>query len=396
MNKLSYFTFIFVFGFFINLSLQNDSEAIVCVTNADGAIQLTAGGVNGTAFKDAGETQPAPFQFPDNIIDEEFNSNLADHCNTEPLFYKMKVYRVVMCKQDPYVANGLGNPRFESCVDLLNAPAGKIVEIVKGVDGNDLLNGSELVIPTGEYPYFAIILSNHLHVKHKQNYVNNDGTTGAKMWGNGDNSDAQRKTCYSTAVVTTISGNWAGDATYQNAHLDLEGNAVTIVDSGQDGNARLKCVNDDSETGYAYATEIIDHFGDNLDTDDHTAEVDNWINYANHENDYQGVTTDISMAGVKMAANILQNDNASLATTFVNAQRIAMYLNYNVNPPKITENTVGIKLNIGTTMGISLDSSQAVVSGVVRTWMSKVGVDPFTVVVQVQNQDPRGVRGAFR
>jgi hypothetical protein len=395
MNKLSYFTFIFVFGFFINLSLQNDSEAIVCVTNADGAIQLTAGGVAGTAFKDAGETQPAPFQFPDNIIDEEFNSNLADHCNTEPNFYKMKVYRVVMCKRDPYVEDGLGDPRFESCVDLLNAPAGKIVEIVKGVDGNDLLNGSELVIPTGEYPYFAIILSNHLHVKHKQNYVNNDGTTGAKMWGNGDNSDAQRKTCYTTAVVTTISGSWAGDSTYQNAHLDLDGNAVTIVDSGQDGNARLKCVNDDSETGYAYATEIIDHFGDN-EGDDHTAEVDNWINYANHENDYQGAEIDISMAGVEMAANMLQNDNASLATTFVNAQRIAMYLNYTVNPPKISENTVGIKLNIGTTAGISLDSSQAVVSSVVRTWMSKVGVDPFTVVVQVQNQDPRGVRGAFR
>ena len=99
---------------------------------------------------------------------------------------------------------------------------------------NRYSNFRSLAHSINQYPYFAIILSNHLHVKHKQNYVNNDGTTGAKMWGNGDNSDAQRKTCYSTAVVTTISGNWAGDATYQNAHLDLEGNAVTIVDSGQD------------------------------------------------------------------------------------------------------------------------------------------------------------------
>ena len=393
MNKILNLIFIFVFCFFINLSLQNDSEAIVCVTNADGAIQLTAAGVAGTQEKSDGE--PAPFQYPNGIVDDEFNSNFADHCNAEPLFYKMKVYKVALCKQDPYVASGLGSPRFESCIDLLNNPDGKIVTIVKGQDENDLLDGAELVIPIGEYPYFAMVLSNHLHVKHKQDYVNNDGTTGAKMWGNGDSTDAQRKTCYTTAVVTTITGDWAGDATYQNAHLDLDGNAVTIVDSGQDGNARLKCVNDTSETDYDFATEIIDSFGNEVG-DDHTAAIDNWINYQSKADLYQGVTTDISTAGTFMAANLLQNDNASLATSFVNAQRIAMYLNYTTNPPKITENTSGIKLNIGTTMGISLDSAQVVVGEVVRTWMAKVGVDPFTVIVQIQNRDRRGVRGRWR
>ena len=393
MNKILNLIFIFVFGFFINLSLQNDSEAIVCVTNADGAIQLTAAGVAGTQEKSDGEL--APFQYPNGIVDDEFNSNFADQCNAEPLFYKMKVYKVALCKEDPYVASGLGSPRFESCIYLLNNPDGKIVTIVKGQDENDLLDGAELVIPIGEYPYFAMVLSNHLHVKHKQDYVNNDGTTGAKMWGNGDSTDAQRKTCYTTAVVTTITGDWAGDATYQNAHLDLDGNAVTIVDSGQDGNSRLKCVNDNSETDYDFATEIIDSFGNEVG-DDHTADIDNWINYQSKADLYQGVTTDISTAGTFMAANLLQNDNASLATSFVNAQRIAMYLNYTTNPPKISENTVGIKLNIGTTMGISLDSAQVVVGAVVRTWMAKVGVDPFTVVVQVQNRDRRGARGRWR
>ena len=75
-----------------------------------------------------------------------------------------------------------------------------------------------------------------------------------------------------------------------------------------------------------------------------------------------------------------------------------MYLKYTQNIPKITENTVGLKLNIGTTMGISIDSAQNINSGtaVVQSWMVKVGVDPFTAVIQVQDQDPRGVRGAFR
>ena len=104
----------------------------------------------------------------------------------------------------------------------------------------------------------------------------------------------------------------------------------------------------------------------------------------------------LMISSLVIAFCLPQNDNASLATSFVNAQRIAMYLNYTTNPPKITESTSGIKLNIGTTMGISLDSAQVVVGEVVRTWMAKVGVDPFTVVVQVQNRDPRGVRGRWR
>ena len=49
-------------------------------------------------------------------------------------------------------------------------------------------------------------------------------------------------------------------------------------------------------------------------------------------------------------------------------------------------------------MGISIDSAQNINGGtsVVQSWMVKVGVDPFTAVIQVQDQDPRGARGAFR
>ena len=417
MNKLSYFTFIFVFGFFINLSLQNDSEAYVCATNADGDIILSDAGVAGTAFKDEvafGTTnQPAPFNYTTGVVDDDgFNSNLSDQCSAEPLFYKMKVYTIAMCTSDPYGGDRGGtstsiNPNFEDCINILNAPDGKIVEIEKGVDGNDLLDGSELIIPTGEYPYLAIVLSNHLHVKHVQGYVN-DEDGAVNMYGTGSLDGSGNivtakvgKYCYSTAIVSSYSGLWAGDSTYQNAHLDLEGNAVTIVDtsSGTSG-SRMICVSDKATAlaAAAYATEIIDHFGD-LETDDHTAIPDNFIPYADVSEYYKGAgVTDVSLAGTSMAANMLNADGITTAQSFVNAQRIGMYLKFTQNIPKITEDTVGLKLNIGTTMGISIDSGQDINDGtaVVQSWMVKVGVDPFTAVIQVQDRDPRGVRGAFR
>ena len=364
MKKIYSFIFIFVFGFFINLLLQNDSEAIVCVTNADGAIQLTANGVAGTQEKNDGEL--APFQYPNGIIDDEFNSNFADQCNAEPLFYKMKVYKVALCTQDPYVASGLGNPRFESCIDVLNNPSGKIVTIEKGVDGNDLLDGAELVIPTGEYPYFLIILSNHLHVKHKQDYVNNDGTTGAKMWGNGDSTDAQRKTCYTTAVVTTITGEWAGDATFQNAHLDLDGNAVTVVDSGQDGNARLKCVNDNSETDYDYATEIIETFGEANGNWNSNDVVARWPYAAS------------SVGGGNKAAILLQSDLETVATNMENGV-VLLYAVSLTNPLIITENTTQFNIGFGLSGSVSVDFTTLDGSDEFLL-ISKHGADPVDIL----------------
>ena len=226
-------------------------------------------------------------------------------------------------------------------------------------------------------------MNNHLHVKHIQSFKTELGAA-ADMWGNGDSQEGVRNICYTVAVVTTNTGDHANDNAYETAHN------VDVVASGSSSDSQLKCTAsmDDAVANAAFATEIIDHFGEDGD-----AVPDNWIDYNNMSDHSAG---EIDTSGVSMAANMLQDDGASLATTFINATRIGAYFRY-TNPVVISELTTGFKINIGTSHGISLDSSQVVASGVedvVQTWMAKVGVDPFTV--KIQTREKRRRRGAWR
>jgi hypothetical protein len=402
MKKLPYFTFIFVLSFVINILSHSNSEAMPCITNVDGAIELSDTAIAGGQVKI--DDDLAPFKYVNNQVDEE-NFNTTDACSAEPDFYKMTIYKVGLCKQDPYVLNEeetvSGNPRLESCVLIVNNDDGKEVVIEKGKSTNSLLEGEEIIIPTGEYPYFVMILSNHLHVKHIQEY-NDDDKAAVTMYGlgslDGSGNVVSAKTgehCYTKAVVTTYSGMFFDTSTpfsntFENDH------SVDVVSSGNGTTfARMHCTSDlaTAQANVAYATEIIDHFGEHGDI-----EVASHIPWEDKENIMGGVETDVSLIGVEMASNLLQDNNATLATTFSNAKRIAMFIHYTELAPRISENTVSLKLNISTSDGISIDSNQDIngSTNVVQTWMAKVGVDPFTVVVQVQNQDPRGARGAFR
>ena len=225
------------------------------------------------------------------------------------------------------------------------------------------------------YIFLAAVVDNHLHVQHIQEFVQENGDP-AKMWGNGDTTAANRRYCYTVGVVTTITGDHATDTVYESAH-----GGVDVVLSGTGANARMKCTDNKAiaEGNDAFATEIIDHFGEDGD-----ASPDNWIDYQNMT-DHSAGEIDTS---VEMAANMLEADNETIATTFNTAKRIGVYIKY-PNSVKISENTIGFKLNFATTR-ISLDSAQVVVGGVVKTWMAKVGVDPFTIVVQTKAKRRRG------
>ena len=90
-----------------------------------------------------------------------------------------------------------------------------------------------------------------------------------------------------------------------------------------------------------------------------------------------------------MAANMLQDDNLTIATTKFNAKRIGAIFKYST-PVNINERTVGLKLNFKTSSAVSIDFNQdnnsaKDICGV------KMGADPFTV--QVQTKQKRGRRG---
>ena len=389
LKKIYFFVIFLIGGFLINLTFQSNSHAFLCETDANGAILLSSAAVNGTQVVGSTKT---PFKFINDKIGG-LGSNFTDQCNAEPDEYKITFHKIGLCSEDPYFAsvngNAGGNPNFSSCFDILNSPSGKTIIIKPDEENNDLLAGTSLTLPIGNYNYFYAIVNNHLHVKHIQAFKTELGAA-ADMWGNGDTQVGVRNICYTVAVVTTMTGDHdddtegSDDKAYQTAHN------VDVVDSGSSSNSQLKCTTsmNDAVANVAFATEIIDHFGKDGD-----ASPDNWIDYHNKTDHSAG---EIDTSGVSMAANMLQDDGSSLATTFINATRIGVYYRY-ANPIAISEFTTGLKINIGTSHGISLDSSQVVASGVedvVQTWMAKVGVDPFTV--KIQTREKRRRRGAWR
>ena len=387
MRILKNIFFLFIFGFFVNLTFQADSNAFLCETDSEGAILLSSEAVS--ASQRVG-SQKTPFKFI-NGKKGDLGSNFTDQCNAEPDEYKLIFYKVGLCKEDPYLTSvggdPGGNPDFSSCFDILNTSSGKTLTIKADEENNDLLGGQSLTLPIGSYNYFYAIVNNHLQVKHIQSFKTEAGAA-ADMWGNGDSQEGVRNICYTVAVVTTMTDDHSNDSEYETAHN------VDVVTSGSgSSNSQLVCTASmsDAIANVAFATEIIDHFGEDGD-----ASPVSWIDYENMTDHSAG---EIDTSGVSMATNMLQDDGASLATTFINATRIGMYYRY-TNPIVISELTSGFKINIGTSHGISLDSEQVIAGGiedVVQTWMAKVGVDPFTVKIQTRERKRRSrVRGAWR
>ena len=90
-----------------------------------------------------------------------------------------------------------------------------------------------------------------------------------------------------------------------------------------------------------------------------------------------------------MAANLLQDDNLTIATTVFNATRIGAYFKYS-SPININERTIGLKLKFKTSSAVSIDFGQQD-NTAKDIWATKMGADPFTV--QIQTKERRGRRG---
>ena len=74
----------------------------------------------------------------------------------------------------------------------------KEVILEPGVDTN-LLDGEDIVLPVGSYKYFTVVVHNHLNLKHKQQYLLENGNA-ANIFGNASGNGAW---CWSRAAVTT-------------------------------------------------------------------------------------------------------------------------------------------------------------------------------------------------
>ena len=337
-NKFLTIFFFFAISFtsLMLTSVSSEAAATGCLKNSDGsAIMVTAG--DATPFALAGTTT--------------YNQ---DACSQEPDEYKIKFFKVALCSAEPYTTGGGTAPDFTSCTDLSNTE--KEVTLEPGVD-KDLID-EELVLPLGSYRYLVVIIDNHLKIKHQQKYVlASDGTTAASIFGNSSGSGAF---CWTVAAgITTYTGE-----TYDSDYATAQG--VTPVASGNGTtNARLKCGS--SVSGKGFATEIIDHFGDD----------DTFVGYS----DYGSITveTDTGIAGIEIAGNMLQADN-TIATNEDHSRRIAQIYRY-TTPIIIAENTSSFKLKVTTYASVSIDMATDE-NDSHKIYGAKVGGDPFIIQVE--------------
>jgi hypothetical protein len=381
--------FIFTAALFSGATVSMAIEG-ECIKDAAGKITISAAAKAGTQKRDPAETAgdsdayPAPYKYSDGFEeteDVEAGGAFTNHCSNEPDFYKVKFFKVALCPEDPYSpGNGTTGqaPDFSSCAEIFSNTNGKDVVIEPGVEVN-LLEG-DLIIPIGSYKHLAVVVSNHLKIKHTQQYVYEDAST-AVIYGNGDlGTNSNTDTCYTIDFVTTFSG---GKDDHSDAAFRYSGyntaHGVTVVSSDSTVNeARMKCVESSAvKTGYDYATEIIDHFGNNATL----------ISDLGYEDMSDGVP---DITGLEMAGTMLQDDNLSVATSANNAKRIGAFFRY-AKPVIISEETIGFKLNFATTLGVSVDGCQADDG---KIWMCKVGADPFTI--QIQTKTKRARAGAWR
>ena len=371
----------FVFSSTISFALNGE-----CVEDSSGNIVISANGRAATQDRvETGGTRQSPFTYSDNYAETDqvlSGGTFTNNCNNQPDFYKVKFYKAALCTADPYVTKA--SPDYSSCTDIFSNASGKDVIIQPGTD-TDLID-QPLVLPVGSYPYLAVVVDNHLKIKHTQKYVYENSSDRVPMHGFDEPGNATNKdTCYTLDKVTTYTNLLADGATdnYPTSYASAQG-GVTILQSGNrdKDTSLLKCVSDASRTGYDYATEIIDQFGE--DKTYTVAAGDASIDYEE--------MSDTGLSGLEMAATMMKTDNVSIATAVNDARRIGAFFKY-ANPVIISEDTVGFKLNFATTLAVSLDASQnedSADGGDGKIWMSKVGADPFTIQVQTKTKRARG------
>ena len=383
--KKIFFVFTFLtISFSINLFFQTESKAVGCEKNA-GRIDITEVGRDqtgaGQSYTDGG-TVLAPFRYADGYTDSEFSTRFSTNCQEEPDEYKLTFYDFYICTLDPYKDDA--SPDLSSCVSIFSNTAGKSVTIKPDEDVK-LIDGA-IQIVAGIYPYAVVIVNNKIDVKHKQEYVvilTNGNEAVPDLLGTGDAvSVTGQMWCYSQAIITAYNEDTAilrttgsDRATFAAAHFT---DTTLRVDSSAPGTntARLDCGSSEPASGdYDFATEIINELGDSP----------NQYNYPASGYETEGT----AIAGVSMAANMLQDDNLTIATTKFNAKRIGAIFKYST-PVNINERTVGLKLNFKTSSAVSIDFNQDNNSAK-DIWGVKMGADPFTV--QVQTKQKRGRRG---
>ena len=311
-----------------------------------------------------------------------------DSCSREPLYYKIVLHSAKLCTEDPYTAFNTV-PDFSSCVATL-VDTQKEVELQPGVEV-PILDG-DILIPAGSYKYAAVILSNHIGIKHYEQFVDTNGAS-IDLSGLGAGSAyTEGEYCFTVNKTTTYTGtDGSGSGGHGTSpHVASDGTSRTYIalnNSADPTKFAVKCKTGSIPTaadGYAYSYEIIDSL-DKRGTEAGSAACDDDSTcnstFGTGDKFTQAQILDDVGIDVKGSArfNLLQNNNA-LATNRANGKKIAYMMNL-ATPIKITEQTASFKMEFSTSASVSVDFtfSQGSNTGGDNVKLLKMGADPFHI-----------------
>ena len=356
-HKLITFFFLIALGFSFNLITPTDSKAgaFGCAKDADGAIIVQR--LTDTFFDLTDGTQD-------------------NQCSEEPDFYKVLIYKVAICREDPFTAGGLALPNYDSCVILIDDfdKTDADATIIEPAS-ETLLPIQESIIPVGTYPFATLVVDSKIKIKHTQKYSykaglgSNKGVRGSESTDLNDGED-ERSVCWSTAKVTTLHNDAydANDA-YPVAH-GLGSSTAVIKPSPEQAKATMECGTTAGTA--AYATEIIDDLRDS--------------GRFRAYQDYSDVAEDTGIGGIELGALLLK-DEATISDSLNNSRLLSINYKY-ATPIEITDQTIGLNVNIKTSSAISLDFAWDNTNKVV--WGEKVGANAFTTQFLTKTQRARG------
>ena len=360
--------FFFLSIFFVSINIATTSSmAQECHTTSDGKVIVQNSTGSGTLPAD---DKP--------LSDDDGTSFDADGCLVSPLFYRMEGYTILLCESDPYISASA--PNLTKCGTTIVSRADnnpKIIEIPLGQEV-DMLDGETLTLPIGTYSHAVFIGSNHLAVKHNVEFVRNENNALGFTMDGYNTASAGPETgvkCWTVKDAATTYNNLTGGT-----HTNPAGVTRTYTQPapGAEESITLTCgasivttVGDTQEYGYQF--EIIDSMGGSG-------------TFVAHD----GYRDDEYATGTRRAFVLLQSSGA-IATTRANANKIAYIAQFPASL-KITENTIGFKINIATNETVSLDVHRSGASPETLE-AKKMGVEPFGVKFQTKT---RRTRGAWR
>ena len=334
-------------------------------------------------------------------------------CVTEPDGYKLILYKVLLCIEDPYVPGSaeasIGNtPLLNNCkATIFDSPDGKDIEILPGVETGILDGAESLILSINNYNYGVVVISNHIQIKHSAKFVprnnighNDDATL------NGYNEDqggdfSTSNTCF------TVAGQATSYSTNSTTHINSRGNTISLTavnmfsDTARDTLA-LAC-NDGGISGYQI--EIIDSFNtryrsgvkEPADGDGKTGcESSTWKTatgktcadtYGGHEDYFDPSAEGVDLAGGQ-SAFVLVDNNLNIASNRATAKKIGYIIKF-AKPLRISENTTQFKIEFSTKASISLDFGWFNS----KIYTEKMGANPFGVRFKTKT---RRTRGAWR